>query len=62
MNIDLLRQLCETPGVPGREHRVRKLIETEIEGLFAVFFGLILLPDLKAETIRAVVARALPMR
>ena len=34
MNIDLLRQLCETPGVPGREHRVRKLIETEIEGLF----------------------------
>ncbi|WP_417583594.1 M42 family metallopeptidase [Pelagibacterium sp.] len=34
MNIDLLRALCETPGVPGREHRVRKLIETEIEGLF----------------------------
>ena len=38
------------------------LSNTEIEGLFAVFFGLILLPDLKAETIRAVVARALPMR
>ncbi|RDE08827.1 M42 family metallopeptidase [Pelagibacterium lacus] len=34
MNIELLRQLCETPGVPGREHRVRKLIETEIAGLF----------------------------
>lgn len=34
MNIDLLRQLCETPGVPGREHRVRALIEREIEGLF----------------------------
>ena len=34
MNIDLLRELCETPGVPGREHRVRKLIEAEIEGLF----------------------------
>ena len=34
MNIDLLRALCETPGVPGREHRVRKLIETEIDGLF----------------------------
>lgn len=34
MNIDLLRRLCETPGVPGREHRVRALIESEIEGLF----------------------------
>ncbi|WP_127144140.1 M42 family metallopeptidase [Pelagibacterium montanilacus] len=33
-NIDLLRNLCLTPGVPGREHRVRKLIETEISGLF----------------------------
>ena len=22
MNIDLLKDLCETPGVPGREHRV----------------------------------------
>ena len=34
MNIDLLRRLCETPGVPGREHRVRSLIEAECEGLF----------------------------
>ncbi|MTI00053.1 M42 family metallopeptidase [Roseibium sp. RKSG952] len=34
MNIDLLRRLCETPGVPGHEHRVRDLIRTEIEGLF----------------------------
>lgn len=34
INIDLLRRLCETPGVPGREHRVRELIEREIEGLF----------------------------
>ncbi|PLW78438.1 M42 family metallopeptidase [Cohaesibacter celericrescens] len=34
MNIELLRRLCETPGVPGREHRVRSLIEAEIEGLF----------------------------
>ncbi|MCT4656093.1 MAG: M20/M25/M40 family metallo-hydrolase [Cohaesibacter sp.] len=34
MNIDLLRRLCEMPGVPGREHRVRALIESEIEGLF----------------------------
>jgi endoglucanase len=34
MNLDLLRRLCETPGVPGHEHRVRALIETEIKGLF----------------------------
>lgn len=34
MNIDLLRHLCETPGVPGHEHRVRDLITAEIEGLF----------------------------
>ncbi|MCA9299032.1 MAG: M42 family peptidase, partial [Phycisphaerales bacterium] len=34
MNIDLLRRLCETPGVPGREERVRALIEEEIDGLF----------------------------
>ncbi len=34
MNIDLLQRLCETPGVPGHEDRVRALIETEIEGLF----------------------------
>ena len=34
MNTDLLRQLCETPGVPGHEDRVRKLIMGEIAGLF----------------------------
>jgi len=34
MNIDLLKDLCETPGVPGREHRVRDLITQQIEGLF----------------------------
>lgn len=34
MNVDLLRRLCETPGVPGHEERVRALIEAEIEGLF----------------------------
>ena len=33
MNIDLLRRLCETPGVPGREHRVCAFIEQELEGL-----------------------------
>ena len=34
MNIDLLKRLCETPGAPGHEHRVRALIEEEIKGLF----------------------------
>lgn len=34
LNIDLLKRLCETPGVPGREERVRALIEEEVEGLF----------------------------
>ena len=34
MNVDLLKRLCETPGVPGRESRVRELISKEIEGLF----------------------------
>lgn len=33
-NLDLLKRLCETPGVPGREERVRALIEGEVEGLF----------------------------
>ena len=34
MNLDLLKRLCETPGVPGRETRVRALIEAEAKGLF----------------------------
>src|SRR6056297_3195989 len=34
MNIDLLKRLCETPGVPGHEDRVRDLIAGEIDGLF----------------------------
>ena len=34
MNIDLLKRLCETPGAPGNEHRVRDLIKSEIKGLF----------------------------
>lgn len=34
LNTDLLKRLCETPGVPGREERVRALIEKEIKGLF----------------------------
>ena len=34
MNTDLLQRLCETPGVPGNEHRVRDLIMAEVDGLF----------------------------
>lgn len=34
LNIDLLKRLCETPGIPGREERVRDLIEKEVKGLF----------------------------
>ncbi len=34
INIDLLKRLCETPGIPGREERVRALIEKEVAGLF----------------------------
>jgi endoglucanase len=34
VNIDLLKRLCETPGVPGREDRVRALIQKEVKGLF----------------------------
>lgn len=34
MNLDLLKALCETPGVPGHEDRVRAMIAREVEGLF----------------------------
>ena len=34
MNIDLLKRLCETAGVPGHEDRVRDLIVKDIKGLF----------------------------
>jgi putative aminopeptidase FrvX len=34
VNIDLLKRLCQTPGVPGREERVRALIQSEVKGLF----------------------------
>jgi len=34
MNTDLLKRLCETPGVPGREERVRELIASEVGDLF----------------------------
>jgi len=34
VNISLLRSLCETPGIPGREERVRDLVKKNIKGLF----------------------------
>ena len=34
MSLDLLKRLCETPGVPGNEHRVRDLVIAETKGLF----------------------------
>lgn len=34
MNIDLLKRLCEMPGIPGREERVRDLIKSEVGDLF----------------------------
>ena len=34
LNLALLRALCETPGVPGHEDRVRDLVRAEIDGLF----------------------------
>lgn len=34
VDTDLLARLCEVPGVPGREERVRELILDEIDGLF----------------------------
>ncbi len=34
MNIKLLEKLTTTAGVPGREHRVAKLIQNEIKGIF----------------------------
>ena len=33
----LLEKLCVTPGVPGREDRVAKLIQSEAKGLFDKF-------------------------
>jgi len=32
--MDLLKQLTTTPGIPGREQRIRALIEKETKGLF----------------------------
>jgi putative aminopeptidase FrvX len=30
MRVDLLRELCETPGVPGREERLRAIVRREL--------------------------------
>ena len=34
MDLDLLRQLVTTPGVPGREHRIREAIRAACDGVF----------------------------
>jgi endoglucanase len=34
MNISFLKALSEAPGVPGREERIRKILEREAKGLF----------------------------
>jgi putative aminopeptidase FrvX len=34
MNLNLLKQLSEAPGVPGREERIRAILEKEGKGLF----------------------------
>ena len=33
MNFDLLKRLCETPGIPSREERIRKLVIDELRPL-----------------------------
>ena len=38
-NIDLLKRLCETPGIAGREDRVRDLVVTELRPLVDEFRG-----------------------
>ncbi len=33
INVSLLKKICETPGAPGFEHRIRKFIRQEVEPL-----------------------------
>ncbi len=33
MTIELLKELCETPGIPGREERLRAIVRRELAGL-----------------------------
>ncbi|MFM8639857.1 MAG: M42 family peptidase, partial [Planctomycetota bacterium] len=32
LDIELFRRLCEAPGIPGREERVRELVEKTVLG------------------------------
>ncbi len=33
INVQLLKRICETPGAPGFEHRIRQLVLKELQGL-----------------------------
>jgi putative aminopeptidase FrvX len=33
MTVELLRELCQTPGIPGREERLRAIVRRELNGL-----------------------------
>src|SRR5918992_4027476 len=33
VNLDLLKRLCETPGIPGREDRIRAVVIEELRPL-----------------------------
>lgn len=33
INVALLKEICETPGVPGHEQKVRELITRELKGI-----------------------------
>jgi endoglucanase len=51
MNLELLKRLCETPGVPGREDRIRAVIEDEVDGLF---------DDVRTDTMGSLICRRDP--
>jgi len=51
VNIELLRRLCETPGVPGREDRIRAAIEEEVDGLF---------DEVRTDTLGSLICRRAP--
>lgn len=48
MNLELLKQLCETPGVPSREDRIRALVRSALEPL---------VDDLRTDVMGNVIAR-----
>ncbi len=33
INLQLLKRICETPGAPGFEQRIRQLVIKEVQGL-----------------------------